>query len=621
MATIGVDSGGDDFVVWANRDFRWKMKNLNDNGVEENYPPGDLYAEFDVGGQQNARQRVEIVQAEGGTYTLEVGGAVTDPIDYYDKTENPYDQGVDVTDALEALPTVGPGNVKVHPARLTPAWEIHLELNAGVNEVQQILTRRVAGGNWRAVYDGEQSVNISGTADAAEVQAALEGISTIGANNVVVREIPGTGTDQNGWTVEFVGALAAQPVDTIVAIGWGFPFYFLTGVLPTISTTVLVPGTAKLSETMVNLINTEVNRFFDQLENLFGVDLTYVITDEKNMYLQAVSRKDYDEHGFITFAIDITQNALEGAFNAITGFTNIFAGLTINFYWNHKYEVEFINQLGEMPQNPIIPDTSSLTSSHWTPTMPVTVLNEGHRRKKYWHADIAGSEADFYVPADQVDEVPQRAPFQVVFYPAVNTGEQQLLLTPDAEDNLVTPNTLNWSTDGWDTNQSRSGTQSYKCVADGANAAYFYLPQDQAVGNAPSVTSRDVEPGEWYEAHCWFKYPTATKSANGTVRFRAYLLDSTDQLSNFYPSTETWLLSADEMPEDEWTYISLPIRVPFPDVHGDFYDRLQVFWTTTASVDANTEFYFDDWSLHKLSPVKGGDPVTWGRVRRIGGHV
>ena len=120
MADIGIDLEPDVLVLQQDRDFKWVFENTDEAGAPVNYPTGDLYFELFTGGEHNNLQRVSVLAASGGTYTLTVAGQTTSAIDYYDATTNPYGIDGDVTDALEALSSVGAGNVFVHPAVLTP---------------------------------------------------------------------------------------------------------------------------------------------------------------------------------------------------------------------------------------------------------------------------------------------------------------------------------------------------------------------------------------------------------------------------------------------------------------------------------------------------------------------
>lgn len=122
MSNIGLAIEPDNIVLTRGRDFKWSFENLDDDGAPEDYPAGDLFFELDTGGEHNALQSIVVSGASGGTYNLGVSGSMSGPIDFYDATSNPYGIDGDITDALEALPTVGAGNVFVHPARLYPVW-------------------------------------------------------------------------------------------------------------------------------------------------------------------------------------------------------------------------------------------------------------------------------------------------------------------------------------------------------------------------------------------------------------------------------------------------------------------------------------------------------------------
>ena len=74
---------------------------------------------------------------------------------------------------------------------------------AGVNEVQ-VITSSGAGASFSLHFAGETTGEIPYSATAATVDAALEGLSTIGAGNVTV-----TGSASGPWTVTFIGTMAA----------------------------------------------------------------------------------------------------------------------------------------------------------------------------------------------------------------------------------------------------------------------------------------------------------------------------------------------------------------------------------------------------------------------------
>ncbi|HZD03718.1 MAG TPA: hypothetical protein VE173_02335, partial [Longimicrobiales bacterium] len=74
------------------------------------------------------------------------------------------------------------------------------------------MTGTVTGGTFKLKFDNETTANITWNATAAEVQAALEALPTVGTGNVAVTGGPGPGTP---WDVEFTGALGTLDVPAI----------------------------------------------------------------------------------------------------------------------------------------------------------------------------------------------------------------------------------------------------------------------------------------------------------------------------------------------------------------------------------------------------------------------
>jgi hypothetical protein len=79
-----------------------------------------------------------------------------------------------------------------------------------VNEVQTLAING-ATGTYVLTYDGQSTAPIAVAATTAAVQSALQGLLTIGANNVTVTGTPGT-----SYTITFVGAFAGVDASTLV---------------------------------------------------------------------------------------------------------------------------------------------------------------------------------------------------------------------------------------------------------------------------------------------------------------------------------------------------------------------------------------------------------------------
>ncbi len=137
--------------------------------------------------------------------------------------------------ALSALPSIGAGNVQVTFGPLTgsAANPVTIEFvgqlaaknlqpltadrsGLSANEVQQItLDPTVTGGTFRLQYQGQQTAQLPFNADAATIQAALQALPAIGANNVIVTggALPGTPI-----TIEFIGARGSANVTQVTVV-------------------------------------------------------------------------------------------------------------------------------------------------------------------------------------------------------------------------------------------------------------------------------------------------------------------------------------------------------------------------------------------------------------------
>lgn len=81
------------------------------------------------------------------------------------------------------------------------------DFNAAVNEVQHVAFNRVpTGGTW-SLSKSPDTAALAYNDNAAAIQAALEALGSIGANNVTV-----AGDYTVGFDITFIGALAAMPV-------------------------------------------------------------------------------------------------------------------------------------------------------------------------------------------------------------------------------------------------------------------------------------------------------------------------------------------------------------------------------------------------------------------------
>lgn len=421
MAFIGVDLHSGLLNLIRGRDFKWTFDNLDPVTKQPtDFAAGDLFFELDTGGQQNALQEVTIDQASGGTYTLSLGSHATAAIAYDEITVSPEDATPDIQSALEVLPNIGAGNVEVHPAQLFPVWEIDLTLNAGHNEIQQIkFTGNPTGGSFKLSYGLFYTPVLAFGAPAATIKTALEALTGVGTGNTNVTLLTG-----GGYQVEFVGTLAMTDVKQILGYPIGIdtvaPYFFSLsgGVFPSIQTSTVVKGTAQFTDSMVNLLNTAVNNFFNSFDSLLGVDVEYKVIDNLNTVLTATSLVPFTESTLLTFSVDVTDTLIESFLNSVSTLVGLFATIHVDFYWKRVYQVEFVGDLATSPQSALVPNISSLTGLNSSQNIAVDVLQPGKERFTLWHFNVSGSTASIKVESDACDVILNRTNWQLVFLPS-----------------------------------------------------------------------------------------------------------------------------------------------------------------------------------------------------------
>lgn len=414
MAFIGTVLSEDQLVLTRGRDFKWTFENTDENDDPIDFPAGDLFFELDTGGETNALQRVSVTGASGGSYLLGFKDVMSTPIDYYDVTENPHGIDGDITDALEGISTIGAGNVFVNPARLVPVWKITLTLNQGMNEVQQIrFTGNPTGGDFKLSYGMEFTNKIPFGSTPDVLKQELEALPSIGTGNLKVDTI------QDGYRIEFIGSQSNTDVQQIqgYAVGIFLDFALTGGFFPSIQTSTLVKGSAKLSEPLVNVINKTVNDMFNSFESLLGVDLDYQIIDNMNMTLTITSLKSFVESDLITFAVDVTSNGIESFLNGVAQLTGLFQTIHVDFYWNHEFDVEFVGDLALAPQPALTVDDSALTGLDNDQQVEVQVIEDGKTRFAKWPFSISGNKAVIKVESEDADEIEKGTHWQLVFLP------------------------------------------------------------------------------------------------------------------------------------------------------------------------------------------------------------
>jgi sugar lactone lactonase YvrE len=145
----------------------------------------------------------EVVSYEPDAYPL-TGAPVYGPRKVIDASGNAKGIAVDPVD--DRLYVAAGSSVAVYKADGNPYQ---------VSEQQTVAVESATGGTFTLEFEGQETAGIPYNASAAEAQAALEALATIGAGNVKV-EIPGS-----SYIVDFVGVLASADVPALVADGTG----------------------------------------------------------------------------------------------------------------------------------------------------------------------------------------------------------------------------------------------------------------------------------------------------------------------------------------------------------------------------------------------------------------
>lgn len=432
MSVIGVDIDQTVMVLQKRRDFLWSFQNLDSTNAPVNFPAGDLFFELVTGGEHNCVQQVEIIQAEGGTYRLSYNGVLSDPIDYYEPDTSPYDLTIDVRSALENIPAVGAGNVKVSNTELTPVWNLNFIL-AGTsrNEIQSLkvdnllgwLGQQLGEGQMVLSYRESDSEPIRFEANAAEVQAALEALPQIGVGNVIVTE-PEVGE----FLIEYVGMLAARDVDLIEVSAYekNATDFFGGGITGNLLTrfktkTIQNGRRAVLDGRMMDLLTRKINEFFGMFDDTISISMEFEIDDNVDFTVVCRSTAGYSEVDLLTFDVLFNNSTLFNFLNSQLLLSGAISSVTVDQYWNHRYTVEFINDAGDKPHPQLVGVASGLTNNILgmvlAPSVKTTILELGQAPLTKWDFDITDSLATLAVDSEYVDRIKNRTRWQLVFLP------------------------------------------------------------------------------------------------------------------------------------------------------------------------------------------------------------
>jgi len=145
--------------------------------------------------------------------TTPVGQSLT----YFPVTGDYQSVNAPLPQSTTSAPIMGPiqGLVTFTP-RVPAGWVAYVadyQISQDSNNTQTVqIIGAITGGAWTLGFQGVWTAPIAAGATAAEVQAALGALETVGTPNVTV-----TGNDGGPYTVEFVGTLANQPLPQLLS--------------------------------------------------------------------------------------------------------------------------------------------------------------------------------------------------------------------------------------------------------------------------------------------------------------------------------------------------------------------------------------------------------------------
>ena len=430
MSVFGVNPGRDQLVLSTGRDFKWNFENLDIDLNPTDFPDGRLFFELATGNAHNCIQRVEVKKATGGEYKLLYDGTPSDPIDYYDGVDTPYDLTIDIRSALENIPAIGAGNVDVSLVGMSPVWDLNFILSgSNQNEIQELVVTNLLGWLGEALGEGKMVLSyrendsepISFESNAATIQAALEDIPQIGVGNVIVTE-----PTSDHFHIEFVGLLAARDVDQIKVSAYkqNADDFFGGGITANLLTrfytkTIQNGRKAILNGRMMDTLSKKILEFFKLFDDAMPMALDFVIHSNTHFTVEARSTKGYTEIDLVTFDVIFNAASVMTFINNQVLLAGAVNTVTVDQYWNYEFDVEFVNGAGNKPHPQLVGDASLLTNSiteiPLTPEVNTSYVEQGLSEVTTWDFELDGHTATIKVESETADLVADNTYWQLVF--------------------------------------------------------------------------------------------------------------------------------------------------------------------------------------------------------------
>lgn len=211
--------------------------------------------------------------------------------------------------------------------------------------------------------------------------------------------------------------LAGDITDAVEAVtGLGNAFIHPVSLFPAWTLNLNLNSGTPLTEQGVNTFYVAANQFFDAFDSLIGVDIELFVTNNLNFKMVVTSRRSFDEIGLATFAVDVVSSAVKTFFNGFAGIIGAVNTVSVDFYWNRTFDIEFVGALAETPFPATTANATGLTGTQKAIT--VETVDVGKDPLTLWHFDIEGSLANIKIESEQADLIDARTDWQLVFLPA-----------------------------------------------------------------------------------------------------------------------------------------------------------------------------------------------------------
>lgn len=201
----------------------------------------------------------------------------------------------------------------------------------GTNAQQTITVTNATGGTFTLTFRGQTTTAIPYNATAAQIQSALEALSTIGVGNVSV-------TGSNPWTVEFIHELGGQPVEALVATS------ALSGPGAAVTVTVTVAGA--IGARVFNETTNEMAFVLEAQRTRLSLHKDIFLEGDPYRVEDVRRIEKAERYKAASLLVDSASGAGAGISSAALGPMRVSFGRTSQSVFSNEFEDEFVNTVG-----------------------------------------------------------------------------------------------------------------------------------------------------------------------------------------------------------------------------------------------------------------------------------